>query len=312
MPRRPPSPFSQLDAFFRTVGRRFGAMFLAAFLAAAALPSIAAEPADSVALFTALAKPALLPNRIEWREARATGPSSLVLSEVVLRLAPNPLWPEGYPIRIARATIEDIDFESLRQRLAPLRLRLRLDGISASAAALGLQHLGQAPLRGSALLDYRAEPGKGVRVQHLSLELASLGRLDTALDLGGSGARSGRLNVDTFDTLTLRSGWLSYEDASLLRKLVAAEAERRHVKEGTVVAEWSLVLGVALMREGEGGLQPLNALLAYLKDYRAPKGPLRISFAASPGRPDGLPLASLIYGGALAALGAKVTYAGAE
>jgi len=278
-------------------------------LGAVAAASPTARAADSVTLFAELAKPALLPNRIEWREARATGPSSLILSGVTLRLAPNLLWPEGYPIRIARAVIEDIDFDGLRRHAAPERLRLRLDGIAAGGAPFGLPQLGR--LNGGAYLDYRAEPGQGLRIEHFSLELPGLAHLDLALDLGGSGARAGRLNIDTFDTLTLRSGWISYADGSLLAKVVAAEAARRHVKESTVVAEWSLVLGVALMREGGNGLSPLVAILAYLKDYRAPKGPLRITFAAPPDAPDGLPLAEMLSAGVLRTLGAKVSYAGA-
>ncbi|HUI17806.1 MAG TPA: hypothetical protein VL244_09090 [Alphaproteobacteria bacterium] len=268
--------------------------------------------ADSVALFTALAKPALLPNRIEWGAAKATGPSSLVLSDVVVTLAPNPAWPQGVPVRIARVTIEDIDFEGLRRGDAPLRLRLTLNGISASGRPAFLAALGPGPYRGSAALDYRVRAGEGLRVDRFLLDLSGLGRLELALDLGGAAALSGRLNAGSLDTVTMRSGRLVYEDRSLLAKAVAAEARRQNVKEKTVVTQWSLWLGLFAMREGSEALPSLNALLAFLQDYRSPHGALKISFNAPPDAPGGLPIADVLSAGILRTLGAKVSYAGAN
>jgi hypothetical protein len=284
---------------------------LAAVLLALAAASSEVRAADSVALFTALAKPALLPNRIEWGAARATGPSSLVLSDVVVTLAHNAVWPEGVPIHIARVTIEDIDFDGLRRGDAPLRLRLSLDGISASGRPAILPALGPGPYRGSAALDYRVRTGEGLRVDRFLLDLAGLGRLELALDLGGTAVLSGRLNAGSLDTLTMRSGRLVYDDRSLLAKAVAAEAGRRNIKEKTVVAEWSAMLTLFALREGGDVLSSLNALLAFLQDYRSPQGPLKISFAAPPDAPGGLPIANVLSAGVMRTLGAKVSYAGA-
>ena len=292
--------------------RRLALTVLAALFLALACASTEVPAADSVALFTALAKPALLPNRIEWGAAKATGPSSLVLSDVVVTLAPNAVWPEGVPIHIARVTIEDIDFEGLRRGDAPLRLRLNLDGISASGRPAILPALGPGPYRGSAALDYRVRMGEGLRVDRLVLDLIGLGRLELVLDLGGAAVLSGRLNAGTLGTLTMRSGRLTYEDRSLLAKAVAAEAGRQGTKASTVIAQWSAVLSLFALRDGGDAFPALEALLAFLQDYRSPRGPLKISFTAPPDAPGGLPIAEVLSAGIIRTLGAKVSYAGAK
>ncbi len=302
-------------------GRRLAAraMLEAAFLAAALfLPagSSPARAADSVTLFAELARPALRPAELAWQSARATGPKSLVLEGVVLTpfaAARGPLPP----LRVARVTIDDIDFESLRHGDAPSFLRARLEGISASPASLMLPPevgaaLGPGPFRANLAIDYRVRGGEELHLARLSLDIAGLGRLEAALDLGGLAARGGRFRLPTIAALTLRSGRVVYDDRSLLERLVAATARSQHASENLVIVEWSAVLGLAALKEGTPALPLLNTLLAFLKDYRAPKGPLRISFAAPAGEPGGLPLGQALGVGFFAALGPQASYAGAQ
>ncbi|HYB54924.1 MAG TPA: hypothetical protein VEK12_02050 [Alphaproteobacteria bacterium] len=291
---------------------RIAAYAMAALFVVAAVASPAARASDSVRLFSELAKPALRPNEISWGEARATGPTSLVLSDVVVT---PPRTAYGYamaPIRIARVTIEDIDFDGLRRGDAPSRLSARLEGITVRGAPAVLPALGPGPYRANATIVYHVRAHAELRIDRLSLDLLGLASLQLSLDLGGLEASGGRLRDASLDTLTLRSGWLTYDDRSLLERAVSAEARQQHVKEGLVVAEWSTLLGAFALKEGGAAWPLLNALLAYLQDYRAPKGPLRLTFRAPPDAPDGLPLADVLRSGVVRALGAKASYAGAK
>ena len=273
---------------------------MAALLVVAAAASPLARAADSVRLFSELAKPVLLPYELSWGEARATGATSLVLSDVVVTPAPSDARLGVAPVRIARVTIEDIDFDGLRRGDAPWHLRARLEGITVRGAPAVLPALGPGPYRANATIEYHVRAHAELRIDHFSL------------DLGGLKASGGRLRDASLDTLTLRSGWLTYDDRSLLEKAVSAEARQQHVKEGLVVAEWSTLLGAFALKEGGAAWPLLNALLAYLQDYRAPKGPLHLTFAAPPDAPDGLPLADALRSGVVRALGAKASYAGAK
>ncbi|MFI5024601.1 MAG: hypothetical protein ACHQRJ_23490 [Alphaproteobacteria bacterium] len=285
---------------------------MAALFVVAAAASPLARAADSVRLFSELAKPVLLPYELSWGEARATGPTSLVLSDVVVTPAPSAARLGVTPVRIARVTIEDIDFDGLRRGDAPWRLRARLEGITVRGSPAVLPALGPGPYRANATIEYHVQAHAELRIDRFSLDLLGLASLQLSLDLGGLKASGGRLRDASLDTLTLRSGWLTYDDRSLLEKAVSAEARQQHVKEGLVVAEWSTLLGAFALKEGGAAWPLLNALLAYLQDYRAPKGPLHLTFAAPPDAPDGLPLADALRSGVIRVLGAKASYAGAK
>ncbi len=291
---------------------RIAACAMAALFVVVAAASPAAQAADSVRLFSELAKPALLPNELSWGEARATGPTSLVLRDVVVTPGPSAARLGVAPIRIARVTIEDIDFDGLGRGDAPSRLSARLEGITVRGAPAVLPALGPGPYRANATIEYHVRAHAELRIDRFSLDLLGLASLQLSLDLGGLKASGGRLRDASLDTLTLRSGWLTYDDRSLLEKAVSAEARQQHVKENLVVAEWSTLLGALALKEGGAAWPLLNALLAYLQDYRAPKGPLHLTFAAPPDAPDGLPLADALRSGVIRVLGAKASYAGAK
>ncbi len=212
---------------------RIAACAMAALFVVVVAASPTARAADSVRLFSELAKPALLPNELSWGEARATGPTSLVLSDVVVT---PPRTAYGYamaPIRIARVTIEDIDFDGLRRGDAPSRLSARLEGITVRGAPAVLPALGPGPYRANATIEYHVRARAELRIDRFSLDLLGLASLRLSLDLGGLKASGGRLRDASLDTLTLRSGWLTYDDRSLLEKAVSAEARQQHVKESS-------------------------------------------------------------------------------
>ncbi|MFI4986154.1 MAG: hypothetical protein ACHQF3_01820 [Alphaproteobacteria bacterium] len=291
------------------------ALLLAAALLAASGATVKARAGDAVALFTQLVKPALLPGELTWRSAVATGQHSLVLNDVVLS-SPSAL-PVRLPLHIARVTIDDIDFDGLRRGDAPWALRARLEGIAVGPAALMLpiavnEALGPGPYRANLTIDYKVRAGRVLRIDNLVLDIPGLARLQLSAELGGLAANGGRLKGASVNTLTLRSGRLVYDDRSLLAKVVAGTARGQNASEKLIIAEWSTLLGITALKEGTGALPLLDVLLTFLKDFQAPKGPLRITFTAPPEAPGGLPIAAALTTGIMHALGPNASYAGVK
>src|SRR5208282_4715672 len=156
---------------------RVAACAMAALLVVAAAASPLARAADSVRLFSELAKPVLLPYELSWGEARATGATSLVLSDVVVTPAPSDARLGVAPVRIARVTIEDIDFDGLRRGDAPSRLSARLEGITVRGAPAVLPALGPGPYRANATIEYHVRAHAELRIDHFSLDLLGLASL---------------------------------------------------------------------------------------------------------------------------------------
>ncbi len=295
----------------RTTGRGI----LAAALVAAALLGCRAAAADSVELFERIVKPTFKDATLTYAKATATGPASLVLSDVVVTPLPKPGKPPEDPVSIASVTIDDIDFDGIAKGDAPWRLRARFAGISVGAnSALPpevAEMLGPGPYKANLEVDYQvAEGGKELKIATVSLEFPGLAKLRLAVDLANIEMRGAKLAEASFDNVGLRSGSLAYEDQSLLGKVVSASAKEQGKSEDFVVGEWAGVLGVLAAKQGDEGTPLVNALLALLQDYRAPKGPLEITFAPPGGAAGSAPVKEAMTASIAKTLGASATYAG--
>jgi hypothetical protein len=269
--------------------------------------------ASSVARFEALVVPALAPSKLVWAKATATGPTSLVLSDVVLT---QPIGTAGHMrtvLHATRLTIEDIDFDGLERGEAPARLRAHVDGVRANPKAFLFSQmltsaLGVEEYRANARIDYRAADGSRLKLDDFVLDFPGLARFSFHVDLRKLEPLGPKLNEASFDTLALEDGTLDYEDHSLLAKIVAESAREQQVSEPIVLGEWGAGLAAFSLQSGSNGGQLLGVLLSYLKDYRAPRGPLRISL--HPNQADGqeVPMSALFSAGNLQNLGATASY----
>ncbi|MFI4986156.1 MAG: hypothetical protein ACHQF3_01830 [Alphaproteobacteria bacterium] len=289
-------------------------LLAAALIAAALTGGGAARAADSVQLFEQLVKPTIKEATLTYGKATATGPTSLVLSDVVLTPLPKPDKPAEDPVSIASVIIDDIDFDGIAKGDAPWRLSARFAGISVGANSavppeVALM-LGPGPYKANVEIDYKVVDGKELQIALLSLEFPGLAKLWLTLDLDGIEAKGAKLNDASFDDVTLRAGSLTYEDQSLLGKVVSASAKEQNKSPDFVVGEWAGVLGLLAAKQGDDGTPLVNGLLALLQDYKAPKGPLKISFTPPHDASGGRPIKEAMTAGVVKTLGASATYAG--
>ena len=275
-----------------------------------ASPSARAE--DTVEQFKTLVEPLLAPATITYAKATATGTQSLVLEDVVLTPPAN--GPMDKPVSISRVAIDAIDFAGIARGNAPSHLHVRLDGVSSESIAAAPQELteilGDGPYRANFELDYTIVDARELRIDTLAIELPGFGRLKASLDIDGIESGGGNFADANFDDAALRVGSLSYEDHSLLAKAVARFAEEQHKSEQEIVAEWSESLKSLAASEGHDEGPLLQAALALLADYQAPKGSLTLTLTPPRDAAGAHPIADAATDGVSKTLGVSASYGG--
>ena len=275
-----------------------------------AIPTARAD--DAVQQFKTLVEPLLAPATLAYAKATSTGAESLVLEDAVL--TPPPGGPVDKPIAIERVTVETIDFAGLARGDAPTHLHLRLDGVSSEGSAAAppevADALGPGPYRANLELDYTIVDGKELRIDTLALELPGLGRLKASLDIDGIESGGGNFTDANLDDAALSKGAVSYEDQSLLAKVVAAFAKEQHKSEKDVIDEWSEGLKSLAKSQGNDEGPLLQGALALLADYKAPKGPLTLALAPPRDAAGAHPIEDAMTDGVSKTLGVSASYAG--
>ena len=273
----------------------------------------AARADDSVQQFKTLVEPLLAPATLTYAKATATGAQSLVLEEAVL--TPPPGGPADKPISVARVTIDAIDFAGIARGDAPSRLHLHLDGISSEGASAVppevTDALGPGPYHANLELDYTLVDVKELRVDTIALDLPGLGRLKASLDIDGIESDNGTITNAVTDNAALRTGTISYEDHSLLAKAIAAFAKAEQKSDEEVIAEWSNALKALATSQGNDESPLLQAVLAFLADYKSPKTPLSLTFTPPRDAAGGHPIQDAMTDGVVKSLGISASYAGA-
>ena len=272
----------------------------------------AAHADDAVQQFKALVVPLLAPATLTYGKATSTGADSLVLEDVVL--TPPPGSPADKPVSVSRVSIDAIDFAGIARGDIPARLHLRLDGISSDGSTLVppaiTDVLGPGPYRANLELDYSIADGKELRVETIALELPGLGQLHASLDVEGLDLAGGTISNADFGNAALRTGTLSYEDHSLLAKAIAAYAKLEQESDQQVIAEWSDGLKALASGQGNDEGPLLQAMLALLADYQAPKTPISITFMPPRDAAGAHPIGDALTDGIVKTLGISVSYGG--
>jgi hypothetical protein len=257
-----------------TDGRYFGRLAAAAvILLTTALPGAA----DGVSKFEQKIRPQLPPNSFAYANAKALGDNGFVLEDVVVT---PPADATTAPVAIKRVTVEDFDFAGLDKRV-PLFLKMRVEGITVAgkpAAGVDLNKVaGIDQVIADFAIDYRVDPDrKTLTLDKLELDLG-LARFELSLVLDGvSPDLAGKLDAAMNDA-TLRTATLTFEDRSLLSKVVPAAAKVQGTDVDAIMRQAKTMLGG--MRAGQSSvtLAVFDALGSYLDDYKHPKGPLKIT-----------------------------------
>jgi hypothetical protein len=295
-----------------TDGRYFGRLAAAAvILLATALPGAA----DGVSQFEQKIRPQLPPNSFTYANAKALGDNGFVLEDLVVALPADVTGgAKAEPVAIKRVTVEDFDFAGLDKRV-PLFLKIRVEGITVAgkpAAGVDLNKVaGIDQVIADFAIDYRVDPDrKTLTLDKLELDVGSLARFELSLVLDGvSPDLAGKPDAAINDA-TLRTATLTFEDRSLLSKVVPAAAKLQGTNVDAIMKEAKTVLGG--MRAGQSAvtLAAFDTLGSYLDDYKHPKGPLKIT-VNPPNKASAAALSDIKSpDDAVKALGLVVTYGG--
>jgi hypothetical protein len=280
-------------------------------LLATALPGAA----DGVSQFEQKIKPQLPPNSFTYANAKALGDKGFVLEDVVVTPPADATGgAKAEPIAIKRVTVEDFDFAGLDKQ-APLFLKIRVEGITVTgrpAAGVDLKEVaGIDHAVADFALDYRVDPdSKTLTLNKLELNVGSLARFELSLVLDGvSPDLAGKPDAATNDA-TLRTATLTFEDRSLLSKVVPAAAKLQGSNVDAIVKQAKAMLDGMRASQSEATLAVFDALRSYLDDYKHPKGLLKIT-VNPPNKPSAATLSDIKSpDDAVKALGLVVTYGG--
>jgi hypothetical protein len=259
------------------------------------------------------------PGALTYKSAKSLGDSGFVLDDVVLTPPPDATpGAKAEPVAIKRVTVEDFDFAAIDKKAPPAFVKLRIEGIAIGAkpvAGVDLAELaGIDKITCDFQLDYRLDPEhKTLTLNRLELDLPGLARLELSMVLDGVSAdQLGKPGAAMTDA-TLRTATLTFEDRSLLSKVVPAAAKMQGSDADAFVSLGAAMLGGMRNGQGPAALAVIDALVSYMNDYKHPQGPLRITLNP-PGKTSFTTAMADIKtpDDAVKALGVVVSYAGTK
>jgi hypothetical protein len=255
-----------------------------------------------VSRFEQKIRPQLPPNSFTYANAKALGDNGFVLEDVVVTPPADATGgAKAEPVAIKRVTVEDFDFAGLDKRV-PLFLKIRVEGITVAGIDQVIADFA---------LDYRVDPDrKTLTLDKLELDVGSLARFELSLVLDGvSSDLAGKPDAAMNDA-TLRTATLTFEDRSLLSKVVPAAAKLQGTDVDAIMKQAKTMLGGMRAGQSEATLAVFDALGSYLDDYQHPKGPLKIT-VNPPNKASAAALRDIKSpDDAVKALGLAVTYGG--
>ena len=292
----------------RTFGCLIGATLL---LCGLGLPA----SADGLGRFEAAIKQAPA-GSLTYKSGKSLGDNGFVLEGVVL--TPPPDKTQGAktePVAIKRVSVEDFDFDSVDKKEPPRFIKLRAEGIAIGDKPVeGIdlaQMAGIDKLTADVQLDYRLDPArKTLSVNRLELDGPGLGRIELSFVLDGVSADQIDKPDAAMNDATLRTATLTFEDRSLLSKVLPAAAKMQGSDADALVQMGTGILNGMRAGQGPQVVAVLDALVSYMNDYKHPKGPLKITL-----NPPGKLTAAAVSDAktpdaAIKAMGLVVSYAG--
>ena len=263
-----------------TAARIGGLIALGVWLGLAAAHPVAA--ADGLARFEKSIKPQIPPDTMTYGSAKALGNNGFVLQDVVITPPPDPAKTDKpEPIKIKTITVESLDFDAIEKQTPPLFAKIRIEGIAsgANAGSFNLKQLaGIDSLSADIKLDYRLDADKKTfTLSKLELNLKNLGRIELSVVLDGVGPDAVAQPGTGLDNAALHSGSLVYDDQSLLSKALPIAAAIQGNDPAALIQMAITVLDSGRVGQGPAAQKDIDALVAFLEDYKKPKGALKIT-----------------------------------
>jgi hypothetical protein len=271
--------------------------------------------ADGLSKFNDLIKSKMPPNALTYKSAKALGDNGFELDDVIFTAPPDATaGSKAEPVKIKSIVVDEADFDQVAKQAPPNFLKMRIQGVDIAqkpAEGIDLKALaGIDKVSADFQFDYRIDPAKKtLTVNRIEIDLNGLARLELSMVLDN-------IALDAPDKAmndaTLRTASLVYDDHSLLAKsLPAAAKSTMQMDDPTgLIGLGKTFLDALRTGQGEATQNAFDALESYMEDYKAPKGPLRITLSP----PDKVTAAAVTNAkGAddvIKALGIKVDYAG--
>jgi len=273
--------------------------------------------ADGLSKFNEQIKAKLPPDTLKYKSAKALGDNGFELDDVIFTPPPDATGgAKAEPVKIKSITVDELDFDSVGKQAPPNFLKMRIEGVDIGekpAEGVDLKAMtGLDKLSADFQFDYRIDPAKKtLTVNRVEINLNGLARLEMSMVLDNISLDDAAQPDKAMNETTLRTASLVYDDRSLLSKTLPAGAKAMQGSDpGVLIAMAKGVLDGMRAGQGEPTQKAFDAIESYMEDYKAPKGPLRLTFSPPPGT-----TAASVTGAAgpdamIKALGLKVDYAG--
>ena len=269
----------------RQIRGLFWSLLAAVSLSVSAVPLIAMAQDNGLQQFERDVKPQLEFEKFTYGSASALGSSGFVLNDVVVVIpASDQTGGKSSTVKIAKVTVEDIDFERLKAakskgnddmpRFAKIRLESMTgdDDLSGMFAAYGIPKV-----PADVSLDYRLDPDRKIfTLNKFEIVLHGEARTELSLVLDGVSDKASKLDSGKGD-VRLRTSSLVYDDSGLLAKLLPAMAKQDGSTPDVWVAMALASIGGFANGQGPDTMKSFDAVASYITDWKAPKGPLRIT-----------------------------------
>jgi hypothetical protein len=225
-------------------------------------------------------KPQLELKSFTYASASPLADSGFVLNDVVAVIPANAATGDKEStVKIQKVTVEALDFDRLKKDAkddeAPRFAKLKLEGMTGNDEMFtALQPYGVPNVPVDIVLDYRLDAATKV-LDLKTLEVGLRGQAKIALSMvldGISDKTSGA--VAAKDDGRLRTASLTIDDSGLLAKLLAAWAKEEGIKPEELVQTAQLAIAGFAEAQGQDTLKALDAVASFVRDWKAPKGPL--------------------------------------
>jgi len=248
----------------------------AALAAAFAMPAMA----DGLSQFEKLLKPQIPPGALTYKNAKALGDNGFVLEGVTVTDNSDGA-DKKKPVAINKVTVEEFDFVGFEKDQTPSFVKAKVEGIAmdaSPAAGVDLKEMaGLDHVNADFLVDYRLDAkARSMSLNKLEFDLEGLGRLELSLVLDGVDADSPKKD-GAMDDAVLRNAKLTFEDRSMMGKLVPAIAKMQGSDAAATITMAKLMLEGVRAGQGEATQKAFDALASFLDDYKKPKGPLTVT-----------------------------------
>ena len=266
--------------FKRAAAPLFGVLLLA---------STAAQAQNGLERFEKDIKPQFDFKSFTYDKGSALGDKGFVLDNTTIVMPGTPATGgKDTTVKIGKITVEDADFERLTAtgksddvpRFAKLKIE-NMTGDESIGSLFDSFGVPKAPV--DIALDYRLDPAaKVLTLSKLEVALRDQGSLILRLVVDGESDKASEA-AGAKDNARLRSAALTYSDAGLLAQLLPAIAKQQGASADGLIAMVAAPLATFASGQGPDTRKAVDALSAFVADWKKPNGPIRISIAPAKG-----------------------------